>query len=100
MTAQKQREIVIEFEKVQLIRKRASTSLRHCGGCGAATDAVSLIEAAALFETAPADLLQFIKQNACHHYVGFNGKIFLCVVSLLESMNQKNKIRLSLAEGK
>lgn len=90
---------MIEFEKIQLIRKRANTTLRHCSGCDSTADAVSLIEAAALFETAPGDLLQFIKQNDCHHHVGFNGKIFLCVVSLLERMNQKNNIRLSLAKG-
>ena len=99
MTAERQREIVVEFEKIQLIRKRANTTLRRCDGCRATTDTVSLLEAASLFETAPANFLQFIKQNDCHHQIGFNGKIFLCVVSLLDHMNQQKNIRLSLANG-
>lgn len=34
MTAQKQREIVIEFEKVQMIRKSAKTALALCNKYG------------------------------------------------------------------
>ena len=91
---------MIEFEKVQLIRKRASTDLRHCDNCGSTTDSVSLLEAAALFETDPGDLFRFINENDGHHHVDRTSKIFLCVASLLDSMNQKNKIRRSLPEGK
>ena len=100
MTAQIQREIVIEFEKIQLIRKRARTMLMHCDGCGTASDAVSQTEAAELFEITPGNLFQFIKQNDCHYQVSYSGQTWLCVVSLLDRMNQKNKTRLSLAKGK
>ena len=90
---------MIEFEKVQLIRKRARTMLRHCDGCGAVSDVVSHTEAAELFETSPGNLIQFIKQNDCHYHVSYDGKTYLCVVSLLERMNQQNKIRLLTAKG-
>ena len=99
MTTQRQREIVIEFEKVRLIRKRAKTTLTHCDGCGAESDVVSHVEAAELFETTPADLFQFIKQNNCHYHISNNGKTHLCVVSLLEHMHQQNNIRLLTAKG-
>ena len=99
MTAQRQREIVIEFERVQMIRKRTSTVLMHCEGCGTVADAVSHVEAAQLFETAPENLFQFIKQNDCHYQVSYNGKTYLCVVSLLERMNQQNNIGPYLAKG-
>ena len=46
MTTQRQREIVIEFEKVQLIRKRALTEVRYCSGCKAVSDSVAQVEAA------------------------------------------------------
>ncbi len=87
MTTQRQREIVIEFEKVQLIRKRAKTELRHCGGCNAVSDSVSHVEAAELFETPPDTLFEFIRHNNCHYEVGHNGKISLCVTSLLAVMH-------------
>ena len=90
---------MIEFEKVQLIRKRAKTTLTHCDGCGAEADVVSHVEAAALFETTPADLFQFIEQNGCHYNVSYNGKTYLCVVSLLEHLHQQNNIRQLMAKG-
>ena len=99
MTAQRQREIVIEFEKVQTIRKRAKTTLAVCHGCGAETDAVSLIEAGELFETTNDDLFQFIKQNGCHYHVGDGNRIYLCVTSLLKCMQQKNQTRRIGAKG-
>ena len=99
MTAQRQREIVIEFEKVQTIRKRAKTKLAFCGQCRGEADVVTLIEAADLFETSHDSLFQFIRQNDCHYHVGDDDRIYLCVPSLLESMHQKNEIRRLMAKG-
>ena len=99
MTAKRQREIVIEFERVRMIRKRAKTNLVFCGGCDAEADHVSLIEAAALFETAHENLIQFIRQNDCHYQVIDDSKTYLCVASLLERMNQKKEIRRLVAKG-
>ena len=97
MTVKQQREIVIEFERVQLIRKRARTRLASCDRCGIVSDVVSLIEAAELFETDHENLLQFIRQNDCHFHVGDHSKIYLCVVSLLDTMKRKNNIRRLMA---
>lgn len=99
MTAQRQREIVIEFEKVRTIRKRAKTILAHCRECDAETDAVTLVEAAKLFEITNENLFQFIKQNYCHYHVAIDDRIYLCVPSLLDSMQQKNEIRRLIAKG-
>jgi hypothetical protein len=99
MTTPRQREIVIEIERVQMIRKRAKTQLQHCSGCGTEADVVSHVEAAALFETAPGNLFQFIKQNDCHYHVSYDGKTYLCVVSLLERMTRQKDIRLALAKA-
>ena len=93
MTAQRQREIVIEFEKVQTIRKRARTTLANCVGCGEVSDVVPLAEASELFETTHNDLFQFIKQNDCHYHVGEGNRVYLCVTSLIEKMQQQNAVR-------
>lgn len=99
MTVKRQREIVVEFEKVQLIRNRAKTMLMHCDSCEAVSDAVSHIEAAKLFETSPDSIDHFIQQNNCHYQVNYEGKKWLCVTSLLDQMKQQNNIRLALAKG-
>ena len=95
MTAKRQREIVIEFEKVKLIRKRAKTLLVNCRGCGRSTDLVPLLEAAELFETAPDNLLRFGKENDCHYQILDEGNIYLCLVSLLAGLKRKNNYRLT-----
>lgn len=99
MTAKRQREIVIEYERIQLIRKRAKTEIAHCRDCGGDADVVPLIEAGELFETTNVDLFRFIKQNGCHYHVSAHGRIYLCVTSLLECMQQKNQIRRIGAKG-
>jgi len=96
MTAQRQREIVIEFEKVRTIRKRAKTTLADCRGCDSETDAVTLVEAAGLFEITHENLFQFIKQNDCHYHVTIDDRIYLCVPSLLESMQRQTAERREL----
>lgn len=93
MAAAKQREIVIEFEKVQTIRKRAKTSLAECENCGATRDVVSLADAAKLFETPSDSLLNFIRENDCHYHENENSNVFLCVASLIERMQQIHSIR-------
>ena len=89
MKIQKAREIIIEFERVQLIRKRAKTRLVHCEDCRTDADFVSLSEAATLFNSKPELLFQFIK-NAGSHYKTENGSgVFICLNSLLVNMKAK-----------
>ncbi|MBK6722653.1 MAG: hypothetical protein IPO41_07665 [Acidobacteria bacterium] len=99
MTPERQREIVIEFEKVSTIRKRAKTRLVHCDGCGADSDVVTLAEAAVLFETEYEELFYFIRQTKCHFYVSNDANIYLCVPSLIERMTQRVEIRRLTARG-
>jgi hypothetical protein len=68
---------VIEFEKVQTIRKRAKTRLVLCDGCKAESDMITISEAAELFETDHEDLFNFINQNKCHFRVSIDGNIYL-----------------------
>lgn len=88
MSGQQQREVVIEIERVQLVRKRTKTMLLRCIQCCETVDFVSLNEAADLFEIAAADLIGFIERNDCHFQTANTDTIFLCVTSLLDRMKQ------------
>lgn len=90
---------MIEIEKIRTIRKRARTTLADCEGCGSAADFVSLNEAGKLFEIDTNDLLNFIRQNNCHFYEARGQRIYLCVPSMLERMQNKHDIRHIGANG-
>jgi len=88
MNTKLQREVVIEIERIQVIRKRAKTRLMHCDKCRETVDFVPLDEAAELFEIASADLIGFIDRNDCHWQTANTETIHLCVNSLLDRMKQ------------
>jgi hypothetical protein len=86
MTAEVQREIVIEFERVQLIRKRAKTYLRLCAGCRCKVDFIPICQAAELFGASTDDLLRFVNVSRCHSLSGVSGTILLCLDTLIAAM--------------
>lgn len=90
MKIQKRREIVIEFERVQIVRKKAETHLDFCPQCGREVDFVPLKEAAALFITQADSLLRFVHSSNSHLAADANGEIILCLVSLLARMKAKS----------
>src|SRR6478672_10404933 len=92
MKIQKQRELIIEFERVQLVRKKAKTHLIFCRNCGREVDFVSLREASALFGTQAENLLQFIKINNSHFEAGADGEIYVCLISFLTAMKAKTNL--------
>lgn len=89
---QKQREIVIEFERVQLIRRKTKTHLINCRMCRNETDFITLREAASLFGTSIEQIFQFVKATNSHYEIDAGGEIFICLVSLLAQMRTKTKI--------
>jgi hypothetical protein len=89
MKVQKQRELIIEFERVQLVRKKAKTHLLFCRHCGREVDFVSLREASSLFTTPPENLLQFIKINHSHFETDVDGEIYVCLISFLTCLKTK-----------
>jgi len=101
MKIQKKREIVIEFERVQIVRKKTQTQLIFCRSCGGEVDFVSLREAAALFTTHTENLLAFVRVSNSHFEIGANGEIFICLVSFLTAMKAKTNIsQIKLIGGK
>ena len=93
----KNREVVLEIEHVQIIRKRAKTTLGFCQGCKKTTDFISVTRAAELFSTTTADLFEFTQANACHYMIECGEEIFLCLPDLLDLMGKrmnKGKVKL------
>ena len=80
------REIVIEVERIQLVRKRAKTNLHYCDKCEAVSDFVRLSDATRLFEIERDRLFAFIQENECHFIQAQQGEIQICLTSLLERM--------------
>jgi hypothetical protein len=89
MKVQKQRQLIIEFERVQFVRKKAKTHLLFCRHCGREVDFVSLREASSLFTTPTENLLQFIKINHSHFETDADGEIYVCLISFLACLKTK-----------
>lgn len=91
MDMARQREIVLEIERVRVVRRRMKTSLLSCRGCAKSTDFVELAQAAKLFGITNEELYDFISTNRCHFNVGCGGDIFVCVTDLLAAMSRRLK---------
>lgn len=103
MGERKHREVVIEFERVQLIRSRAKTVVEHCYGCGEASDFLNLRKAATLFQIPEATLIEFVKANGCHYQTCEVGVTSVCLSSLLSLMRVVGTTKLKFlddAKGK
>ena len=93
MNAGQGREIVIEYERVQRIKKRSSTHLFHCDGCGAVSDFVLVTNASSLFDVETERLNGFIAAKGCHLKSNICGNVFVCLASLLSHMKIQADIR-------
>lgn len=85
------REIVIEFEKVQMIRKRARTIYTYCRDCGVDKDFVGVQAAATLFGISVDELSSFVSANSVHLAAVGAGGNGICVASLLDVMQAKQQ---------
>ena len=92
MTAQAQREIVIEFERVQLIRKRAKTYFQLCTECGYHVDFVPICQAAEIFDVDTDTLLRFVRVNRCHFQCGGAAMALLCLNTFIAAIKNRPKL--------
>lgn len=98
MTTKRQREIVIEFERVQLIRKRAHTTIVNCSRCNSDVDFVTASLAAELFDIELDEFLGFVTRFGVHRELEPTGTA-ICVPSLLAAMQQRHGNGPKLIEG-
>lgn len=85
------REIVVEYEQIKLIRKRASTEVAYCPDCGDMADFLQLADATGLFESDGERIIRFCNGNDCHYVTREDGEIGLCLPSLLASIRSQAK---------
>lgn len=90
---------MIEYERVQKIRKLCSTRLMVCAQCGTDADFITFREAASLFETDHPALNRFIEIHQCHRQLNESGELQLCVASFIACMSAKKGIAASRLLG-
>jgi hypothetical protein len=83
------REILIEIERVQIIRKRTNTKLEFCLKCRECVDFITLVKASEVFETRGEDLIRFINTTGSHFNANSDGEINICLQSLLRKMTEE-----------
>jgi len=83
------REIVIELEHMQKIRRRTAVVSSFCVHCSEQADFVSLRDAARLFETGQDELEFRFRMNALHMQHLADGADAVCVVSLMEFIERR-----------
>lgn len=81
--------VVLEIERVQLIRRKCTAHSKFCKKCETEADFIALMEAARLFEINSARLFRFIQTNGSHYKLDLKGDIFLCVRSLFACVSAK-----------
>jgi hypothetical protein len=79
-------EVVVEIERVQLIRKRIKTHSMCCEECGRQMEFISICEAADLFSTDADRIFHFITHGPCHFRSDGRGNVDICLVGFLETM--------------
>lgn len=96
----KPKSVVLEIERVQIIRRKCQAHTGFCRNCKSEADFIPLMEAASLFEINSAKLFRFVQANASHYTNDLKGDIFLCVSSLLTCVNTKtNGSKMKMING-
>jgi hypothetical protein len=83
MTGASQRQLVIEVERVQTVRRRIATVRGHCVACAAPADLIELADLARLFDVSIADAVLQLRRRRIHMRHMPTGSIVVCAESLL-----------------
>lgn len=94
MKETRSREVVVEYERVQVIRKHSKTRVLYCAGCAKEADFITMVEGAALFSVQIGALAEFVNANDCHRTSHSDGPVHVCLPSLLNTMKVRSRIKL------
>jgi hypothetical protein len=83
------RQVVVEIEHTQIVRKRAKTYLKHCRECRQERDFLPVKGASTLFSIEQTTLIEFAIENHCHYSIDESGDIQLCLTRLLAQMSRR-----------
>jgi hypothetical protein len=99
MISPPRREIVVELERVQLIRRRAATVPMFCVACAAPGEFVAAAEAARLFDISVDETVNRMRASHVHFQRESNGEIYFCVTSVLKFVHCKEQQKLRISTG-
>lgn len=92
--------LILEIERIQLIRKKCKADELFCSNCGEVKDFVALYDITSLFETHTEKLLGFIKTNSIHYTETQSSEILVCVNSFLNCIQSHKQLRpIKLVQG-
>ena len=83
MTGAPTRQLVIEIERVQTVRRRVPTTHGYCCDCRHAADLIDIADLARVFEVSVADAVLQLRRRRIHMLHLAGGNIFACADSLL-----------------
>lgn len=83
MTGVSPRQLVIEIERVQTVRRRVPTTHGYCRDCGSSVDLIDIADLACVFEVSVADAVLQLRRRRIHMLHLAGGNISVCVDSLL-----------------
>jgi len=92
MTGASRKQLVLEIERVQRVRRCIPTFRSHCSGCRAVADLVDLTELARLFDVSIAEATLQLRARCVHLQHLTNGNIVVCAESLLMMSSPDNQI--------
>lgn len=93
MSVKKIREIVVEVERILLVKKRARTHQKFCIDCSQEADFVCSKDAARIFDIGEINISRFLKNNGWHT-LAVGGRVYICTASLLADLaKKKNNIQ-------
>ena len=84
------RQLIIEFERVQRVRKHARTHLRYCETCSRNSEFISVAQAAELFELPEDELLVLDRDGGkrLHFYDRPSGPE-ICVEGIIDAIGKR-----------
>ncbi len=92
--------LVLEIERIQLIRKKCKAKEMFCRQCDEIEDFVKLDDVTDLFSTTKSKLFEFIQTRSIHYLENSSGEILLCINSFLSCIHTNKKLKpIKLVQG-
>ena len=88
------KELIIELERVRVVRRRVATVRMFCSGCSEYEDFVAASRLAAVFEIPMTDHLAILDRFSIHTESSSTGVIHVCSRSLLALLKRRNRCPL------
>ena len=94
------REVVVEYERREIVRRKARTIYAYCSGCGTLSDLIGIAAAAELFQITVEQLLAFAADKKCHIAAAADGAGTICLNDLTSQLKAERSNRFTKRAGR